>query len=195
MKRKQKKKYTSSYELMKKRYPYSFYDSIMYKGAKFAGLGLKEPKIAEEYVLELFNITKDLLEGNYRIVDCLATFSDDDYGDYGEMELIKAGEWTSEGIEKWKEYYLNGPGVKKREVSKDLIDRCTLHMNLEHIKGRPFLAVDSYHVSNKKDKKKNNKYYLYHRIGGYFNNKTGEYVALKKSAWVPKIEMQMAHLH
>lgn len=166
MKNKYKKKYVSTYELRKEKYPYSFRDGIN-SGTMFSKTGLKEPAIAEEYMLEFFNITKNLLEGNYKIIDCLATFIDDDFGSYGEMEIVKDGQWISEGIEKWKDYYLNGPGRNKREKCKDLIDICVLHMNLKHIKGKPSLKMDSYWVSNETDriKKKKNKFHLHNWSG------------------------------
>lgn len=192
MKKKQKKKYVSTYELMKRKYPYSFYDSIC-SGAKFSGTGLKEPRVAEDYVREFFNITKDLLEGNYKIINCLATFSDDDYGSYGEMELVKNGRWTDEGISKWNEYYLRGPGKDKRERCKDLIARCTLHMDLEHVPGRRYLSVDSYHITEERDKKKKKKrkFKLYHSLICGYDFKTKQFIKYNSGSWVSKKEMQM----
>lgn len=190
------KKYLSTYELMKSKYPYSFSDSIGYKGAKFAGTGLKEPKIAGDYALELFNIAKKLIENNYEIIDCLATFTDDEGCSYGEMELVKNGKQTSEGIKKWNDYYLLGEGRYRREEFKDLISDCTLNMKLKHIEGRPFLSVDSYHITNDTIKKKiiKSKYKLYHSICGAFDFKTGEFVKCNRGAWVPRKSMQLPKL-
>ena len=150
MRKKKKERPLSEYELRKIKYPYSFRDAIGYKGGKIAGRGLKEPEVAEEYALELLNITSNLLNDNYKIIDCLARFIDDEFCSYGEMELIKNGELISEGIEKWKDYYLKGHGIKKRTVCKDLIDDCVLHMKLEHIKGRPHLLDKDYRITSKR---------------------------------------------
>lgn len=180
MRKNKKKKFRSTYEERKMKYPHSFYDAIGYRGAKFAGLGLKEPKIAGKYALELLSITSKLLKGNYEIIDCLATFSDDEGCSYGEMELIKSGKRISEGIEKWNNYYLKGPGLSRRTVNKDLISRCTLHMNLKHVNGKPRLTVDSYRI---RDTKTKSKYELYHSMVGRFDLKTGKFIEYNKSAW------------
>lgn len=185
--KKQKLKSISSYELRKMKYPYSFYDGISYDGATITGFGLKKPEVAEDYALELLNITEKLLEDNYKIIDCMASFSDDDYGSYGEMELIKNGVRISEGIEKWKEYYLNGPGKNKRLKCKDLIDGCTLYMNLEHVKGKPHLSVDSYQIRNKTTKRKKiikNEFKLHHGAFSKFDKKSGKYVEYRNCIWV-----------
>lgn len=192
--KKQKKKKLSTYEQRKLKYPYSFHDGItLSKETKVAGLGLKEPDVAEDYALELLNITEELLEGNYRIIDCLATFSDDDYGNYGQMELIKNGQRFDDDIERWKDYYLRGEGRRKRDICKDLISRCTLHMNLEHVKGRPFLSVTDYQIwnlsskeikSNKSKKKSRNKRFkLHHSMGGRLDFKTGKFIEYNRNAW------------
>lgn len=181
--KKRKKKVRSTYEERKLKYPHSFYDAIGYKGAKFAGLGLKEPKIADKYALELLSITTKLLKGNYEIIDCLATFSDDEGCSYGEMELVKNGKRISEGIEKWNNYYLKGAGLSRRTVNKDLISRCTLHMNLKHVEGKPYLTVDSYNI---RDTKTKSKYELYHSMIGKFDLKTGKFIEYNKGAWTQK---------
>ena len=168
----------------KKEYTHRFCDGVMF-GDAILGLGLKEPKLAGKYALRFLDITENLLEGNYKIIDCKAHFSDDDYGSYGEMQLIKDGKRIVSDIERWNEYYLNGPGKSKREVCKDLIDRCTLYMNLSHITGRPSLSVDAYHVTNETDKRKRkkHKFKLYHSISGKFDDKTGKFIKCSSSAW------------
>lgn len=147
-----KQKFRSTYEELKSKYPYEFRDAVGYKGGRIAGTGLKEPEVAEEYALEMLDITRNLLGGNYKIIECLARFIDDEFCSYGEMELVRNSEQISEGIEKWKDYYLKGPGIRKRTVCKDLIDDCVLHMKLEHIKGKPHLIGTSYCIINKKSR-------------------------------------------
>lgn len=182
---KNNKKRVSSYNKLKKEYPYSFYDGVL-NGDKYLGFGLKEPKLAENYALRLLEVVEELLEDNYTIVDCKASFSDDDYGSYGEMKLIINGERTRNDIERWNNYYLHGPGKVKRDVWKDLICRCTLHMNLEHKDGKPRLSVDSYHVTNETDKRKKlkNKFKLKHHLIGGFDFKTGKYIKYNPNAWI-----------
>ena len=62
------------------------------------------------------------------------------------MELIKNGKRISEGIEKWNNYYLKGAGLSRRTVNKDLISRCTLHMNLKHVEGKPYFSYVIYAI-------------------------------------------------
>lgn len=157
MKKNKKTRTLSEYEILQIKYPYTFRDSISHEGGIVAGFGLKEPELAESYALELLQIVSNLLENNYKIIECLARFIDDENCSYGEMELIKEGKQISEGIEKWKDYYLKGPGITKRTKAKDLIDLCILHMKLEHIEGRPYLRDTSFYIVNKHKKKNKSK--------------------------------------
>jgi hypothetical protein len=168
-----------SYVERNKKYPYTFSDAIRF-GPKFAKFGLKEPAIAKDYALEFLEITKNLIEENYDIVDCLVRFVDDEFCSYGEVELIKNGNIVLEDMKKWEDYYLSGKGKARREICKDLIDNCSLHMKLKHKKGRPRLTVNSYLVENS-DKK--GEFQLRHSIIGRYDEKRKTFVTCSKSAW------------
>lgn len=167
-----------------KKYKYSFFDGIIKKDGVL-GIGLKEPKVADKYAIRLLSIVEDILRENYEIKNCKACFSDDDYGSYGEMILIENGNKIISDIERWKNYYLNGDGKKKREIHKDLIYNCTLYMDLLHLKGRPYLNVKHNMVISETDKKKQSKrkFKLKPSLTATFDKKTGKLVNCSYQVW------------